>query len=78
MCAFCETGFEDKGEGCPDCGLVTSSVCCNTHVARKEHRGGRIGPGDTYRREVVFGYHYEDKYRTMRVSKTFVKRGVAS
>jgi len=50
------------------------------HVARKEHLGGQIQPGDTYRRTVTGGYisacaeYPEGGPRWLEVRKSLVKR----
>jgi len=51
-----------------------------THVARKEHSGGYIQPGDTYRRHVTGGYisaceeYPEGGPRWMTIYKELIKK----
>jgi hypothetical protein len=67
----------------PEAAEVCTTVLSTTHVARKEHvevYGGRIQPGDTYRRTVYMGYigpcrdFPEGGPRWLRVSKRLISR----
>lgn len=74
----CEVDPEDIED--PEDAEVETFSRFTVHVARQEHSGGRIKPGDTYRRTVYGGYigpcrdYPEGGPRWLRVVKTLVKR----
>ena len=62
---------------------VTTMTRSRVHVARIAHSGGRIQPGDTYRRSIVGGYisaceqYPEGGPRWLEVRKSLIKRAEA-
>lgn len=80
MCPECGENPDPEHIEYPEDAEVCTAVRSTVHVARKEHAGGTIQPGDTYKRTVYMGYigpcrdYPEGGPRYLRVYKRLISK----